>query len=316
MAPNALFDFPPAERAHLRTLPPDRAIVEAAATRDGVLTQRQLRAIGISESAITRRVDRGLLHVCHRGVYAIGRADLTRRGRLRAALLRYGRGAVLSHRTAGTLLDLLDPHGRIDVTVTGRPHPPNRRSGIDVHYTRAWLPGEVVCVDGLPCTSVARTLADLAGDRRTRAFARAWNSADRQLLLDVGSLGVQIARRRAGVPVLRERLERYAVAPPTESVLEELFLELCAAAAIRPPICQWPLTAEDRSGRVDFLWSEERVAVEVDGRRWHAAQAAFERDRVKDLALREAGFDPHRYTYWQVKDQGLRVAGAVRRALG
>jgi len=316
MATNMLSDFAPAERAHLRTLPPDRAIAEAAVTRDGVLDHRQLVAIGISESAITRRVQRGLLHPQHRGVYAVGRPDLNRRGRLRAALLRHGRSVVLSHRTAAAELDLLRVRSRIDITLAGRPDRPPRRSSVDLRYTRRWLPGEVVWIDGLPCTSVARTLADLAGEPCRDDFTRAWNCADRRLLLDVRPLGAQIARRRAGSSVLCARLEHYDASPPTESVLEERFLELCRVFSIPSPVCQWPLGSGDRLGRVDFVWPGKRVAAEVDGRRWHAIQAAFERDREKDLQLREAGFDPHRYTYRQVTDQAARVASGVLRALG
>jgi hypothetical protein len=116
--------------------------------------------------------------------------------------------------------------------------------------------------------------------------------------------------------LLRVRLERYDLAPPTESVLEELFFRLCGTYSIPMPVCQWPLAADDRTGRVDFVWPDPRVAVEVDGRKWHAIQAAFERDREKDLQLREAGFEPHRYTYRQVVEQPGRVARDVLRALG
>lgn len=315
MSAHPIFDFSAAELAQLRSLPRDHAVCEAAAARDGVLSLRQLLAIGLSRSAIVRRVERRLLHPRHRGVFAVGRADLTRRGEVRAALLRCGRRAVLSHATAAWLLDLLGARSRIDVTVAGRPRPLESRSPIALHLTGRWLPHEVVWVHGFPCTSVARTLADLAGQADKRPFSRAWNSADRQLLLDVGALGVEIVRQRAGAPILRARIEHYTAAAPTESVLEELFLDLCAAFAIPPPVCQWPLEAEDRQGRVDFVWPDRGVALEVDGRRWHAIQAAHDRDRQKDLELREAGFDPHRYTYWQVVGQAARVARIVLAAL-
>jgi len=310
-----LFDIGLAERAHLRTLRPDPAISAAAAARDGVLTHAQLVAIGVSKAAISRRLRRELLFVRHPGIYAVGRFDLTRRGRLRAGLLRSGRSAALSHKTSASHADLLAARERIHITVTGRPHPPARGGGITLHYTRRWLPGEVVWVGGLPCTSVARTLADLAGESSQRDFARAWNSADRQLLLDAGPLGAQLARGRAGAALIRARLEHYEETAPTESELEELFLELCEAASIRRPVCQWPLDGGDRRGRVDFVWPSERVAVEVDGRRWHAIQAAHDRDREKDLELRDAGFDPHRYTYRQIEREAPRVARSVLRAL-
>ncbi|MDQ3632743.1 MAG: endonuclease domain-containing protein, partial [Actinomycetota bacterium] len=251
----------------------------------------------------------------HRGVFAVGRADLTRRGELRAALLRCGRGAVLSHRSAAWLHELLGARSRIDITVTGRPDRPGRGSPIVLHYTRRWLPGELAWIDGFPSTSIARTLADLAAAAQ-RDFTLAWDNADRQVVLDVGTLGQQVARARAGGTVLRERLERHDERPPTESVLEALFVDLCSAHSLGSPVREWPLQGTDRDGRADFVWPGKRVAVEVDGRRWHAVQAAFERDRQKDLELREAGYDPHRYTYRQVRDQAPRVAAAVRRALG
>jgi hypothetical protein len=315
MTHHPLFDFEPGERARLRTLSPTLAIVTAAASRDGVLTHRQLRALGVSDSAITRRIDDGRLHVRHRGVYAVGRMDLTRRGRSRAALLRYGRSAALSHRAAAAEHDLIASRGRVDVTVTSRPDRPPRSRGVDLHYTRRWGPGDVVWVHGLPCTSVERTLADLAGGPRNRDFVRAWNTADQRLLADVSQLGRQLARRRRGWRTLRSRLERADAVPPTESELELLFLELCRTYGLPAPVCQWPLITEDRSGRVDFVWPDLGVAVEVDSRRWHAIQDAYERDREKDLALRQAGFDPHRYTYAQVQRKAPQVAAAVRAAL-
>lgn len=265
-----LFDIGLAERAELRALPPNRAIATAAARRDGVLTHAQLEALGLSKAAISRRLQRRLLFVRHRGVYAVGRFDLSRRGRLRAALLRCGRSAALSHQTAATQADLLDGRERISVTVTGTPKRPDRRSGIDLHYTVRWRPGEVVWLGGLPCTSIARTVVDLAAEGDTRAFRRAWNGADRRLLLDVGTLDEQVVRRRAGWRLVGTRLERYQQTPPTESELEDTYLDLGDAHGL---------------------------------------------DRQKDLELREAGFDPHRCTWWQVRDQGPRVIAAVARAL-
>lgn len=313
---HALFDFEPAELARLRALPTEHAIAEAAAARDGVLDHRQLSALGVSASAIGRRRERRVLFRRHRSVYAVGRADLTRRGELRAALLRCGRSAALSHRSAAWLLDLLaSSRSRIDVTTTGHGASPGRGSGVELHYTRRWMPGEVVWVDGFPCTSVSRTLADIAAGSPQKEFGRAWDNADQQLLLDVGTLGAQIERQRAGAGLLRLRLEHHTEAPPTESVLEDMFLTLCSTSGIRRPRCQWPLGAEDRSGRVDFVFFPERVALEVDGRRWHAIQAAHDRDRQRDLELREAGFDPHRYTYAQLRDHPARVALVVRSAL-
>lgn len=310
-----LFDIEPAELAHLRTLARDQAIAVAAASRDGVLTHPQLVAIGVSPTAIRGRVRRGLLFVRHRGIYAVGRFDLTRRGRLRAALLRCGRSAVLSHHSAASQADLLAVRERVAITVTGTRKRPDRRSGIDLHYTDRWCQREVLWVGGLPCTSVARTVADLAGQADPRDFSRTWNRADRRLLLDVGDLGAQIVRERAGCGLIRAKLDHHTEAPPTESELEDMYLDLSDAAGLPRPVAQLPLVAGDRSGRVDFVYVAQRLVVELDSRTWHAIQAAYERDREKDLLLREAGCEPHRYTWRQVRDQGPRVIATVGAAL-
>lgn len=310
-----LFDFSLAERAQLRALPPGHAIAVAAAARDGVLTREQLRAIGVSEAAIGRRVAGKLLFRRHRGVFAVGRMDITARGRLRAALLRCGRTAALSHATAAAQNELLSGRWRISVTVTGARRRPERGSGIDFYYTRAWRPEDVVWVGGLPCTSVARTMADLAASPDDRDFKRAWNRADQRLLLDVGTLGAEACRERTGAGALRRRLASRVEVPPTESELEDMYLDQSDAAGLRRPIAQWPLRVDDRSGRVDFVYLPERLALELDSRTWHAVQAAVVADRAKDLALREAGFEPHRYSYWQIRDDGPRVVAVVAQAL-
>ncbi len=309
-----LLDLAPAELAALAGLPRDVAVALAAAPRGGVLTHQQLRALGLSGAAIRDRVRRKLLHVLHRGIYVVGRADVPPRGRLRAALLRCGPTAVLSHHTAAAEHGLLASRQRVAITVMGRRHRPAADAGIHLRYTDRWRRGEVEWRDGLPCTSIARTVADLAGTDE-RAFSRAWNAADERLLLDVGPLAEQVARRRPGCGLVRGRLERYVETPPTESELEELWLEVSDAHGLPRPVAQWPLGPEDRPGRVDFVYVDERVALELDSRKWHAVQEVFERDHEKDLLLREAGWDPHRYTYRQVRDEGPRVAAAIRRAL-
>lgn len=314
MRGHPVFDFPPGELTELRALTPDQAIAEASARRDAVLDARQLRALGLSSSGIRRRVERRSLFRRHQGVYAVGRADLTRRGEARAALLRCGRGAVVSHRTAGWLQDLLGPSGIVHVTTTARGEAPGRAAGVHRHYTARWRPGDVVWVEGLPCTGVARTLADLAG-ARSATFAAAWDNADQLRLLDVPSLAEQLIAPRPGRGVLRARLEHLDETPPTESVLEERFVALCRDSGLGPPAVQQPLRVGDRQGRVDFVFTAERLAVEVDGRRWHAIQAAQDADREKDMALREAGLEVHRYGWRQVVHDAPRVARILQLAL-
>ncbi len=289
MAFHPVFDFDPAELARLRLLPCDRRISAAAAARDDVLSTRQLHALGIDGAAIKRRAARRQLFPRHRGVHAVGREGLSVRGEIRAALLRCGRRAVLSHRTAARLQDLPGAAGPVEVTSTAHFRPPGRESGVVVHFTDRWRPGEVTWVAGFPCTSLARTLADLAGADEGD-FSKVWNAADQRLLLDAGPLRAQVGRRRASVAVLRARLDRREEAPPTESELEDVFAGVCRRAGIGPLDFQWPIQLNGRVGRIDVVLARERIAIELDSRRWHAQQAAFASDREKDLSLREAGW--------------------------
>ena len=311
-----LFDIPDIELLALKQLARDLAIGHAAAARDGVLTRCQLQAIGLSTTAIDGRVARGLLHRRHSGVFAVGRLDLTMRGRRRAALLACGRTAALARGTSASQRDLLRAGPRIEVAVAASGVRAPGGSGIRLYRTRAWHDGDIVIAGGLPCTSLPRTLCDLASTSTDGDFRRVWNAADSRGLLDRGQLRAELARPRPGVALLRKRIDAYDVTPPTESELEELAVELFRTYGLPMPHSQWALGDGRRDGRVDFVWVEPRVALEVDGRRWHAIQEAHEADRARDLRLRMLGFDPHRYTYGQIKNEASAIAEVLRRALG
>jgi len=135
--------------------------VKLAARQQGVVARRQLLAAGVSSDAIRHRLENGRLHVLYRGVYAVGVPQVDRRGRWLDAVLACGDSAVLSHRSAAAHLGLLEfAPGPVDVTV---PRAGARsRPGILVHATRSPAAAEVVRRQAIPCTSVERTLVDLA----------------------------------------------------------------------------------------------------------------------------------------------------------
>src|SRR3954449_7164350 len=124
----------------------DLLIVAIAARQHGVIALLQLLALGLSERAVQNRAASGRLHRIHRGVYAVGRKDLTIKGRWMAAVLACGEGAVLSHRAAATLHGLMDARGaRIDVTIPRRSS--LARPGLRVHRSTCLLPRDCVTVD-------------------------------------------------------------------------------------------------------------------------------------------------------------------------
>jgi predicted transcriptional regulator of viral defense system len=139
----------------------DRAIAAIAARQHGVVAHRQLTALGVGRGAIHNRTLTGRLHRVQRGVYAVGHPRLIGRGRWMAAVLAGGPSALLSHRSAAALWGLgFDAGSRIEVTVSGRGG--RGRAGLALHHVRAFDPRDRTVRDGIPLTTIPRTLLDLA----------------------------------------------------------------------------------------------------------------------------------------------------------
>jgi very-short-patch-repair endonuclease len=293
----------------------DRRVAQLASDQHGVVTKAQLRGFGLADRAIEARAAAGRLHRIHRGVYAVGHPLLTTEGRWMAAVLACGRGAVLSHRSAAALWDLRrSERARIDVT-----SPTNAgrtRQGVDAHRARTLPPDERALVRGIPCTSVARTLVDLAEVVNVRALERACNQAEVLWLLETRALEATLARAhgRHGAALLGRILAAGSRAEtPTRSELERRFLALCHAARLpRPQVNLW---IADAAVEVDFAWAAQRLVAETDGRAYHATRRAFEEDRRRDQRLALAGYRVVRFTWDQVTREPRDVAETLRRLL-
>jgi very-short-patch-repair endonuclease len=166
---------------------------------------------------------------------------------------------------------------------------------------------EVTRKDGIPVTTPARTLLDLAAGLPERELHRALDQAEIQALTDYPSLDA-LARARIGhrgAGELRRALTRHdAGATLTRSELEERFLELCNAHHIpRPQVNVYAAGLQ-----VDFLFAAARLVVETDGFRYHRTRAAFERDRERDQELAVAGYRVLRFTYRQIVEDAAVVA--------
>jgi very-short-patch-repair endonuclease len=284
----------------------DRRVAGVAAQRDGLITRTELAGIGLTRDAVAHRVARGRLRLVHPGVYAVGNAPLDATARLRAALLAAGDGATLSHHAAAAAHGLAPlPAGPVDVISRRRV----RIAGVAAHR-HALAPGERTTAGGLPATTVARTVLDLAAVVPPRALDR---------LIQEGH-----ARRR----VTRAQLERVLAAHPgargtaalrdalaatgTRSELERAFLRLVRAAGLPVPETNVRLGGFE----VDALWRAARVVVELDGFAAHASPWAHDRDRRKDSALRAIGHTMLRFSAGQVRRHPHVVVADVARALG
>ena len=234
----------------------------------------QLRELGFDRHAVWRRVRSGLLHPLHRGVYAVGHARLTLHGRYLAAVLACGDGAVLSHRSAAALWELQPiPSGPIDVTVPGEGG--RYRAGLRVHTTRSLAPAEIASRKGIPCTSVARTLLDVAATASPRAIDRLIEQAMILRIYDRNALDAVLAGGREGSRALRARLAKLQTEPQRfRSELERRFFELVRDAGLPLPIVNGLVEGHE----VDFHWPAQRFIVETDGRATHDTPIAAERD--------------------------------------
>ena len=292
---------------HIRTTPGrpgDRGPRDEAAR---VVHRLQLLALGLSASAIDRRVRAGRLHRIHVGVYAVGHTRLTRHGRFMAAILACGEGAVLSHRSASALWGLTrEAPVRVDVTRIGAGG--HKRPGITFHRTRRLPDHERTTVDGIPVTSVARTLLDLID---VMSIDSPVAKADRRGVLDPAAVHRAIADNpgRRGT----KRLLAAVDAPMlTRSELEEAFLALVRRAHLPIPLVNHRVAGIE----VDFHWPDHRLVVETDGAAFHADRAAQERDREREALLARAGQRTHRFTHRQVLHDPREVEATLRALLG
>jgi hypothetical protein len=230
-----------------------------------------------------------------------------------AATLAGGRGAVLSHRSAAALWGLRPGVlRRVEITV---PRALRSRTGLRVH--RGILAAdEVTAVRGIPVTTAARTLVDLAAVLTAARLERAVDEAERLRLGDDPSLDLLVGRhpRRRGVAALRRILADGRVgATFTRSELEERFLAFLADAGLPRPLVNVPVGLPGGARvEVDCLWPAERLVAELDGHASHATRAAFERDRARDRALQAAGWRVVRITWRQLHDEPWSLAAELR----
>jgi very-short-patch-repair endonuclease len=277
----------------------DRAIGAVAARQRGQITRRQLRALGMSRAVIDRWVARGRLIPRHRAVYALAHLALPAFADEMAAVLTYGDYTFASHESAAAIWAIRCPkprRGEVQVTVAG--HRRASRPGIAVHYTRCIDQFDGWIRNGIPVTSAARTLVDLAPRLSLRDLERALDGAltDDLVTLKTMRWALHRAGPKRGTAALRALVDDDRPASFTRSENEERMLQLCRRAGLPAPEVNVPL------GRfvIDFLWREERVAVEIDSYRYHHTRLRFQQDRAKDAYLHSLAIRPLRFSDLQL----------------
>jgi hypothetical protein len=227
----------------------------------GAIARRQLLELGLGPRRIERQIASGRLHPVWRGVYAVGRPLLGKRGRWMAAVLACGPDAALSHGSAAALWRFgSEQGGQIDVSVPAGTR--NRQPGVRVHRRTEAVLGDVAIHEGIPVTSPVRTLIDQATRLRPMQLERAVNEADK------------LERVRADV--LHASLDDYRGQP-----------------GVAPPETK----AWVNGYEVDFFWPELGIVVETDGLKYHRTASQQKRGLERDQTHLAAGMWPLRFSH-------------------
>jgi hypothetical protein len=273
--------------ANKRYAPPplNAQLAKLAARQHGVVTAEQLAALGLGRPAIAKRVQAGTLHRVHRGVYAVGHAKLSDKGRYMAAVLAAGEGAALAGLSAATLWRAWRRAvPEIHVLAPGRPR---RRTGLRVQGARHLDARDVTVHDGIPVTTIARTLVDLTDILTAPQIANVIHEAAFRRRFNAHATRAALARAN-GRPNLA-RLEKAlamneAGSAGTKSDLEDRFVALIQSARLPEPAINEPVDGIE----VDFRWPG--LVVEVDGS-GHARKRTRAEDRRRDRRLASKGYE-------------------------
>jgi very-short-patch-repair endonuclease len=291
----------------------DRAAWEMVRCQHGVVARTDLLALGFSRRGIEHRVKTGRLHLISRGVYAVGRRELTPHGRWMAAVLVCGESAALSHRSAAELWGIgREWEGRIDITI--RRSSKIARKGLKVR-ARPALPGQsLVRRFGIPATDPVQTLIDVATELKPLRLERAVNEADKLDLIDPETLR-RCLDGYVGMPgakTLRTMLDRHTFRL-SDSDLEILFRPLARAAAFPSPVSKHLVLGYE----VDFWFPDHGLVVETDGLRYHRTPSQQARAAKRDQKHTASGLSVLRFTHWQIAyapDEVTAVLGQFRRS--
>jgi very-short-patch-repair endonuclease len=292
-------------------------MVRLAERQHGVVSRGQLRALGLTDTAIAHALALGRLHPIFHGAFALGHARVGYRGRMMAAMLSCGPGTVISHCSAASLLGLWD--STLDWVDVIAPVQSGRKiNGIRRSFVRPPLKEETLVRDELLCTNPSRTLVDLAGKVGHASLRRTVERAAHRGVLDPPAIDVILSRgRRRGSRRLREILLdwRQTYARFLRSDLEAKLLPLIVARDLPLPLTNHKLYIQGRAMEVDVYWPKQRLVVEADGRAYHGHELAFDRDRDRDRDLTLAGYRVIRVTWRQLEDNPSKTVAAIASAL-
>ena len=289
-ATDGLWRMSVAPRASFAT-PPDLRAARKAAGQHGCIRCDQLSACGLDRAAIARRVRKGWLHRMHTGVYAVGYRSSTLDAQFMAAVLAGGDGAYLTHWASCAEAGLVRWDGRrIDVTVRGASH--RERAGICFHRAGSLDPRDVERRNGIPCTTPARAILEIAPQLSDARLKRLVRKAQAEKLATTRQFAAVL--RRAPNHAGAGRIARIIASgpAPTYSGDEDVVLDLLLDEGFEHPQVNQRLAVGPATRRTpyypDLRWPAQRLILEIDSA-WHDDPLSQELDAERQAELEAAG---------------------------
>ena len=276
--------------------------------RYGLVTTAELVASGLTAGAISKRVARGALQRRYIGVYSYGPGDLSREAEWMAAVLAAGHDAALSHRSAAALWEIRRDRRMISEVLAPRGRRP--KGPVLVRSYRRLDPRDVTVVRGIPVTTVARTLVDLADVLTAHQLAKVIDEADYLGLFDLTETyeAMRRANGRRNLGVLDRAIGLHiGGSAGTKSRNEDAFLALLRLAGLPEPLVNVVIEGEE----VDCVWPDRSLVVEVDGP-GHRRPTARRTDARKAPSLTAAGYTVVRVTDVDLNARPTDVIGRLK----
>jgi hypothetical protein len=256
----------------------------------GLVTRAQALAL-MSPGTLDRWIRGRRLEPVRRGVYRMAGAPETWEQRLLAACMAAGPEARASVRSAAALHQL-EGFARLPLEITHFGARPCPMDGVVIHETSVFDVAHVARIDGIPVTSVARTLCDLTAVERDWVVERAVDEALRRKIVrleDIADVADHLeGRGRRRCTVMRDLLDhRRPGYDPGESHPERRIADLLVRAGLPMPTLQHPVEIEGKRYRIDLCYPELKIAIEFDSWQFHSGRRSFDADRARanDLVL-------------------------------
>jgi very-short-patch-repair endonuclease len=292
----------------------EQEILSLAARQYGVVSRAQLLELGVRPGQVAVRVRRQRLRLLQRGVYLVGPLEVPR-ARPMSAVLCCGESAVVGQQSAAELWQTMEPSAdpkAVDVIIP--PGDRRLRPGVRIHRI-ALQPDEVTKLDGIPITTPARTLYDLAGSIAGRDLEQAVAEALARRVTDSARIAALV--KRYGHRPAARRLRALMAAEQGPSLSRSAAEEALLARIRRAQLPRPEMNVRVHGCEVDLYWRAERLVVEMDGFAFHGSRRSFEADRRRDATLAAAGLRVMRVTWRQLENEPeallVRLAQALLR---